>query len=178
MPLFLARLGSVRASRIAKSASEPQVVHTFCPLTIHSSPSSTARVASDARSEPAPGSLKSWHHFSSLRTIGPRKRRFCSSVPCANSAAAVLLSPSGLSARRLNGVSTARIAPAVSGVTPRPPYSGAQVGMTSPDAPNTGYHASYSARPRTSRMAALPPRAAASRHATGTCSSTQVLGEA
>ena len=55
---------------MAKSASCAQVVHTFCPLTTHSSPSRTAFVASDARSEPAPGSLKSWHHFSSLRTIG------------------------------------------------------------------------------------------------------------
>ncbi len=63
-------------------------------------------------------------------------------MPYANNAAAVLLSPSGLSARRLNGVSTARIALAVSGATPRPPYSGAHVGITSPDAPNTGYHAS------------------------------------
>src|SRR3954470_6856077 len=142
MPLFLRWLGSVRASRIAKSASDPHVVQTFCPLTIHSSPSSTARVASDARSEPAPGSLNNWHHFSSLRTIGGRNRRFCSSVPYANNAAAVLFSPSGLSARKLYGASTARIAPAVSGATPRPPYSGAHVGITNPDAPNTGYHAS------------------------------------
>ena len=81
MPLFFGRVGSVRASRMAKSASCAQVVHTFCPLTSHSSPSRTAFVASDARSDPAPGSLKSWHHFSSLRTIGPRNRSFCSSVP-------------------------------------------------------------------------------------------------
>src|SRR5262249_41536320 len=139
---FLGWLGSVRASRMAKSASDPQVVHTFWPLTTHSSPSRTARVASDARSEPAPGSLKSWHHFSSLRTIGPRNRRFCSSVPYPNNAAAVLLSPSGFNARRLYGVRTARIAPATSGVTPRPPYSGAHVGITKPDAPKTGYQAS------------------------------------
>ena len=41
------------------------VFQTFWPLTTHSSPSRTARVASDARSEPAPGSLKSWHQTSS-----------------------------------------------------------------------------------------------------------------
>ncbi len=31
-----------------------------------------------------PGSLNSWHHFSSLRTMGGRKRRRCSSVPWLN----------------------------------------------------------------------------------------------
>ena len=36
--------------------------HTFWPLTTHSSPSRTARVARPARSEPAPGSENSWHH--------------------------------------------------------------------------------------------------------------------
>ena len=63
-------------------------------------------------------------------------------MPYANSAAAVLFNPNGFSARKLYGVSTARIALAVSGVTPRPPYSRAHVGITSPDAPNTGYQAS------------------------------------
>ena len=38
---------------------------------------------SPARSEPAPGSLNSWHHTSSPRSIGGRKRCFCSSVPWA-----------------------------------------------------------------------------------------------
>src|SRR5437660_4334366 len=117
-PLRLGTEGSVRARQTAKSDKWAQVVHTFWPVRTHSSPSSTARVASEARSDPAPGSLNSWHHFSSLRTIGPRNRRFWSSVPYANNAAAVLLSPSGFSARRLYGVSTARIALAVSGVTP------------------------------------------------------------
>jgi hypothetical protein len=37
------------------------LVHTFWPFTTHSSPSRTARVAAAARSEPASGSLKSWH---------------------------------------------------------------------------------------------------------------------
>ena len=36
--------------------------HTFWPLTTHSSPSRTAVVVRPARSEPAPGSLNSWHH--------------------------------------------------------------------------------------------------------------------
>jgi hypothetical protein len=40
-------------------------VQIFEPLTIHSSPSRTARVLSEARSLPASGSLKSWHQISS-----------------------------------------------------------------------------------------------------------------
>ncbi len=97
MPWCFGRSGSVRASRMPKSASSAQVVQTFWPVTTHSSPSRTALVASDARSEPAPGSLNSWHHFSSLRTMGGRKRSRWSSVPWLNSAAAALLSPNGFS---------------------------------------------------------------------------------
>ena len=60
-------------------------------------------VASDARSEPAPGSLNSWHHTSSLRTMRGRKRSRCSSVPCAKSAGAARFRPSGFKRPRLNG---------------------------------------------------------------------------
>ena len=45
-------------------------VHTFWPLTTHSSPSRTARVWREARSEPAPGSLNSWQ-----ATMSPRCMR-------------------------------------------------------------------------------------------------------
>ena len=48
------------------------VVQTFCPFSIHSSPSRSARVESPATSEPAPGSLKSWHQISSLVKSGRR----------------------------------------------------------------------------------------------------------
>ena len=92
MPCRFGASGSVRASRIAKSEKCAHVLHTFWPVTYHESPSRSARVASDARSEPAPGSLKSWHHFSSLRTIGGRNRSRCSSLPYAYSAGAVLFS--------------------------------------------------------------------------------------
>ena len=101
MPLRLGTSGSVRASTTPKSALWAQVVQTFWPVSTHSSPSRSARMASEARSEPAPGSLNSWHHSSSLRTIGGRKRSRCSSVPWANSAGAARLSPSGLSRPRL-----------------------------------------------------------------------------
>ena len=56
-------------------------VHTFCPFTIHWSPSRTARVDSPARSLPAPGSLNSWHHISSPRSVAGMYRCRCSSVP-------------------------------------------------------------------------------------------------
>ena len=74
---------SVRATSMHHFASCAYVVHTFWPVTTHSSPSRTARVLSDARSEPDPGSEKPWHQISSADRIGGRKRRFCSSVPCA-----------------------------------------------------------------------------------------------
>ncbi len=64
MPWCLGRSGSVRAMSMPKSATWPSEVHTFCPLTIHSSPSLTARQVKPARSLPAPGSLKSWHQAS------------------------------------------------------------------------------------------------------------------
>ena len=40
-----------------------------------------ARVESPARSEPAPGSLKSWHQISSAVVIGRSHRSSCASVP-------------------------------------------------------------------------------------------------
>ena len=93
MPARLGTSGSVRASSTAKSDRWAHVVHTFCPVTTQSSPSRSARVASDARSDPEPGSLKSWHQVSSLRTMGGRKRSRCSSVPWAKSAGAARFSP-------------------------------------------------------------------------------------
>ena len=74
-PLCLGTSGSVRATSIPRSAMWASVFQTFWPLTTHSSPSRTARVASDARSEPAPGSLKSWHQTSSPVKSGRRSGR-------------------------------------------------------------------------------------------------------
>ena len=64
-PACFSASGSVRASRSAYLACSAPLVQTFWPFTTHSSPSRTARVASDARSEPLPGSLNSWHHCAS-----------------------------------------------------------------------------------------------------------------
>ena len=72
MPRCLGASRSVRASRMPHSARWAAEVHTFWPVTTHSSPSSTARVVMLARSEPASGSLKSWHHTSSPRSMAGR----------------------------------------------------------------------------------------------------------
>ena len=57
------------------------VVQIFWPLTIQSSPSFTAVLRRPARSDPAAGSLKSWHQISSPVIIFGIQRCFCSSVP-------------------------------------------------------------------------------------------------
>ena len=55
----------VRVSRMHRVAYCAKLVHTFWPLMIHSIAAvCTARVVSDARSLPEPGSEKPWHHDS------------------------------------------------------------------------------------------------------------------
>ena len=70
MPRCGAASGSVRASRMPRSATRPFEHHTFWPVTTQPSPSRSARVCSDARSEPASGSENSWHHTRSPVMIG------------------------------------------------------------------------------------------------------------
>ena len=72
-PLCLGTSASVRASSSPKEANWALVVHTFCPLR-RQLPSSCwrARDCTAARSEPAAGSEKSWHHTSSPCSMGPR----------------------------------------------------------------------------------------------------------
>ena len=72
MPWCFATSGSVRAIRMPNWLSCAPEFQIFEPLTIHSSPSRTARVPSDARSLPASGSLKSWHQISSAASSGKR----------------------------------------------------------------------------------------------------------
>ena len=79
--LVLGDLGVGAGEEQARSRQWATVVQTFWPLTTHSSPSRTARVARLATSEPAPGSLNSWHQISSPVNRGRRYRFFCSSVP-------------------------------------------------------------------------------------------------
>ena len=84
MPRCLGTSQSVRARRMPQSATCAKEFQTFWPLTIQDSPSSSARVVRPARSEPAPGSLKSWHHTFSPRSIAGMWASFCSSVPYAS----------------------------------------------------------------------------------------------
>src|SRR5215203_7461345 len=116
-----------------------KVVHTFWPVTTYSSPLSTARVFSEARSEPDSGSLKPWHHISSALRMGERKRSFWSSVPCAITVGPPIVSPStfAICGARARANSSNRIACSI-WVAPDPPYS---VGHVSPAQPR-----SFSAR--------------------------------
>ena len=96
MPLCLGAFGSVRTNVSSTSASWAPDVHTFWPLTTKWSPSSTARVFSEARSEPAPGSLIPNDAVISARRIGTAHFRFCSGVPKVNNEAAMMPTPCGL----------------------------------------------------------------------------------
>ena len=91
-----ASAGRRRCGRRASRGRPPAApdVHTFWPLTIHTSPSRTARVDSDARSDPAPGSLKSWHHDSSAgrQPVGTHWS-CCSSVPCSSTTGPPIIWP-------------------------------------------------------------------------------------
>ena len=61
MPLCFGRVGvGAREQHHAVERCAPDV-QIFWPLMMKSSPSATACVCSDARSEPEPGSLKPWH---------------------------------------------------------------------------------------------------------------------
>jgi 3-ketosteroid 9alpha-monooxygenase subunit B len=49
-------------------------MHTFWPVSRQPPSAGSARVRSEARSEPASGSLNSWHQVISARRVGPRNR--------------------------------------------------------------------------------------------------------
>ena len=72
IPWCLGTSGFVRATINPNAEMCASVVHTFCPFSSHSSPSRSALVDSPATSDPAPGSLKSWHQISSLSNNGRR----------------------------------------------------------------------------------------------------------
>ena len=71
-PLCFGASKSVRATSMHHFEYWAPLVQTFWPVTIHSSPRLTARVFSEARSEPASGSENPWHQISSAVTIGAR----------------------------------------------------------------------------------------------------------
>ncbi len=71
-PWCLGASESVRATSMHHFEYWAKVVQTFWPVTTHSSPSLTALVFSDARSEPDSGSENPWHQISSAVRIGFR----------------------------------------------------------------------------------------------------------
>ena len=81
MPSCFGACGSVRAMRMPSCECWASDVQIFWPFTTHSSPSRSARVPSDARSDPEPGSLNSWHQISSPASSGNRYRSFWASLP-------------------------------------------------------------------------------------------------
>ena len=83
MPAWRRVDGSVRATQMAQSASLASDVQTFWPVSRHPWPSASrsARVVSPARSEPAPGSLNSWHQVISPRSVAGRNRSCWAGVP-------------------------------------------------------------------------------------------------
>ncbi len=83
IPRCFGACGSVRTSSSHQSATSAWEVQIFEPVTTYASPSRTARVRKEARSEPAPGSLNPWHHTSSPRSTGGSQRARCSAVPSA-----------------------------------------------------------------------------------------------
>jgi len=93
MPLCLGASGSVRARHTPQSENWAYEVHTFWPVTRQPSPSRSARVATEARSLPAPGSLKSWHHSSSAVRMRRSQRSFCADVPIASRVGPTRLMP-------------------------------------------------------------------------------------
>jgi hypothetical protein len=82
MPSCFAASGFVRARQMPQSASFAIDVQTFWPFSSQPPSTRVARVLRDARSEPAPGSLKSWHHPISPRSVGMIHRSCCAGVPC------------------------------------------------------------------------------------------------
>lgn len=83
MPLCFGASLSVRARQIAQSASTAIEFQTFWPTSRQRPSSRTAEVVNEARSEPAPGSLNSWHHVSSPRSVGSANRSIgAGSPPC------------------------------------------------------------------------------------------------
>ena len=81
IPLWRLLSTDVRARQMAQSAVRAPDVHTFCPDSDQPPSTRVAFVCSDARSDPAPGSLNIWHQVMSPCNVGGANRLRCSSVP-------------------------------------------------------------------------------------------------
>ena len=74
-------MGLVRTRQMPQSASLAMLVHTFWPLSSQPPSVRVPVVVRAARSEPASGSLKSWHHEIVPSSVGRTQRSCCSIVP-------------------------------------------------------------------------------------------------
>src|ERR1700691_580450 len=141
MPSCLGAFGSVRTRQKIQSALSAYEVQIFEPLTRNWSPLSSARVCSEARSEPEPGSEYPWHHRISPRAIFGRCSRFCSSDPYFSSAGPSIQMPKLSSGeRQLSARISWRRILASSRVSPPPPYSRGHSGTVHPSAPIRSSH--------------------------------------
>ena len=106
------------------SALLAPLVQTFCPETVHPPSSGDATVWTWARSDPASGSEKSWHHISRPVRIASRCRCCWSMLPYSMSMGPTRSGPTILSWRgtRALAISSAKTA-CSSAEAPRPPYS-------------------------------------------------------
>ena len=81
MPSCFFACGLVRARTKIQLAYWAMVVQVFWPEMTQESPSRRALVRRLARSDPAPGSEKPWHHQSLRSTMRGRNRSFCACEP-------------------------------------------------------------------------------------------------
>ena len=160
---FFSAVGSVRQRQKIQSACWPSVVHVFWPLTTQSSPSRTAVVRSEARSEPASGSEKPWHHQMSRFAVLARKRSFCSWLPKAAMTGPIMLALNASGSGTLASCISSRQMWRCSGVQSWPPHSTGQCGTASPAALSTRWVSMYCSL-ETCRWAAT-----VSRISCGTC---------
>ncbi len=97
-----------------------------------------------ARSDPASGSLKSWHQTSSPRSIAGRQRCFCSSVPWASSVGPTM--PIAMAKTPLDtpwrACSWLKITDSI-GLAPRPPYSRGHVMPAHPPSASRPCHSRH-----------------------------------
>ncbi len=107
-------------------------VQTFWPFTTKWSPSRTARVRIDARSEPAPGSLIPMHHTVSPRSAAGTSSR-CSSVPNSSRLGATIAWPGKCIERVMpRAASSSKYTRVCTSVALRPPSSGGFPGTSQP----------------------------------------------
>ena len=135
-PRCLGACGSVRTMMTPHRQKWAPVFQVFWPSRTQSAPSRVACVVRPATSEPAPGSLKSWHQISSPRAIFLRWRSFCPPDPCFIRVGPSIPIPMEkmLTGVRKRSSSWVQITWCM-GVRPPPPYSLGHVKQPSRDRP-------------------------------------------